>query len=281
MTRTLLAALLALGVVGGTALIPALGWTSASARGVAAEPTAEPVSAVNQTDEYPPGVSSEGVTDPLALADAHRDALANVSYTMTTTFTFQRPNGSILSQGTSTSQVAAGSSSYYAVSAQTEWNDTRPLGVGGYELAAWANETDAVTARQFYDEEPTYRQTTRADAPMKPDTEWGQIYAALSATNTTVASQFEDDGTTLYRVVSTDQPGENSPYSGREVYSFVAVVDSQGVVRTMQVTYRTTFRDEPAIVSRTIHVTNLGNTTVERPDWYGKAAGNESDTESA
>jgi len=51
-------------------------------------------------------------------------------------------------------------------------------------------------------------------------------------------------------------------------------VDSKGVVHTVRMTQQTTIDDQPVILSRTVHVTDLGNTTVERPAWYQEAVGN-------
>lgn len=225
--------------------------------------------------EYPPGLSPEGVTDPLALADAHRDALRNASYTATTVHAIRRPNGSLLSQGTTTSRVASGGASYYTVTTQSQANATRPLGIVRFELGVWANETSAVLARQVADRDPTYRQVTRERAPFDPDANWELLYSAFGATDTTVVEESERDGTTLFRVVSTGRKAE-SAYPNHVRYSFVAVVDSQGVVRSFQQTYRTTFDEGPAVVTRTVQVTAVGNTTVEKPEWYGKAVANES-----
>lgn len=226
--------------------------------------------------EYPPGVSAAGVTDPLALADAHQSTLENTSYTLATTVTYRRPNGSLAARSTGTTRVAPGASSYYVVSSRTQRNATRPLGVGTYQVAVWANETDAVMASYPADAGPTYQQYSRVRAPSDPTTQWELLYGAFAATNTTVVERFEDDGTTLFRIVSTGRPGPESAYPTRSRHGFAAVVDSQGVVRTFQQTYRTTFDDRPAVVSRTVRVTQLGNTTVERPEWYEQAVANES-----
>lgn len=243
---------------------------------VTATSSSQPPAQANAS-EYPPGLSPEGVADPLALADAHRAGLANVSYTMTTATTFQRPNGTILSESVTTTRVTPDASSFVVVNARTAWNDSQPLGVGTTELAVWANETDAVTARRTSEGAATYRRLPREDAPLEPDAEWSLLYSAFDATNTSVVNEYERGATTLFRVVSTAQPGPTSTYGARSNYSLVAVVDSQGVVRTLQSTYRTTFDGAPVIVSRTMHVSNLGNTTVDRPTWYGQATGNDAE----
>lgn len=225
---------------------------------------------------YPPGLSAAGVTDPLALVDAHRDALNDTSYALSSSVTYRRPNGSLLSSSVTTTRVAPGGASFYALSSQTNRAPAGPLGVGHTELAVWANETAAVRAVDTGNATPDYRRVARERAPFEPTGQWELLYSAFAATNTTVVERFEaEDGTTLFRVASTGVR-EASAYPTRARFGFVAVVDERGVVRTFQQSYRTTFRERPAVVSRTIQVTALGNVTVERPEWFEQAMANES-----
>lgn len=263
MKRTLVVWIVVLGLLG--AAVPA---SSAFVQ--------SPVTA-QETAELPPGLSEEGVTDPLALVSAHRQTLENTSYVVSTTTTYRRPNGTLLAQSATAIRVAPGAESYYATTTQTVENETRPLGVEHYDIEVWANETRAVTARHFADDDPTYRQTARSDAVMEPTSQWELLYAVFGSTETDVVGQLERDGTTLFRVVSTpatDDLNATGPASELR-YEFTALVDSQGVVHSVQMSQRTDIEDEPAIVSRTVHVTEIGNTTVERPEWFEQAMQNE------
>ena len=58
--------------------------------GPAATPTPEP-------EEYPPGVSGEGVVDATTLADAHDRAIENTSYTLVSNRTVRYTNGTVAS----------------------------------------------------------------------------------------------------------------------------------------------------------------------------------------
>lgn len=291
MKRTIFVLLVTLGI-GGVAPVSsgALAWgfaSTAPASSAGSTPVVSPASAVasqqpttaqeNATD-YPPGLSAEGVTDPLALADAHRDALRNASYTVTTTYTYQWPNGTIIGHGVTATRVAPEGSSYYSVTAQTHRNGSGALATEHLKFAVWANETTAVTLRRLDDADPTYRTTTRERAPYEPNRQWDLLYAAFGATNATVVDRFERGNRTLFRVVSSARPGPNSAYATGGRYGFAAVIDERGVVHTFQQSYRTSFDGRPAVVSRTVQVTRIGNTTVERPDWYDRAAANASET---
>lgn len=284
MKRTLLVLLVALGASGAAPAAWVAPGSSAPTNGSmtpdppGASPSQATTTAQENETEYPPGLSDEGVTDPLAFADAHRGTLWNTSYTVTATYTVQRPNGTIVSHTLTTTRVGPGGSPYYAVSSASRSNESRAPGLTGYDIAVWANETVAVTARDTGDGEVVYRQTRRDRAPFRVDRQWELLYSAVGTTDTAILQRFERGETTLFRVASTGRTGSESASLQRSRYGFVAVVDAEGVVRSFQQRYRTTFRDRPAVVSRTVQVTAIGNTTVERPDWYERAAANATDT---
>lgn len=223
----------------------------------------------------PPGLSHDGVTDPLALADAHDRALRNASFAISTTFTYRRPNGTLLGHGTASSRVAPGGASFYTVRSQANRNATRPLGVAHYETEVWSDGNRTLTARHLPGGSVTYRDRSDIASSLRPDTEWEAMYAAFSTVNTTVVSRFERNGTTLYKVVSTSGPDPDSAYADDEAYDVTALVGADGVVRTFELTRRTTFDGGPAILTRTVQVSDVGDTAVERPTWYQRAVENE------
>lgn len=148
------------------------------------------------------------------------------------------------------------------------------MGLEHAETATWSDGDRTLTAQRLPDRPTEYRERPVGSPAARPETGWGTLYTAFSAVNTTIASQVERNGTTLYRVVTTSQSELNSVYSGGSTYSAVAFVDSDGVVRTFQQTYPTTYDDRPPVATRTMHVTNVGNTTVEKPSWTERATEN-------
>lgn len=288
MTRTLLIAVVVLGVVGGAVLSPAVGAervasaesASSTATTGALAPTDLGVDSaddarVNQANgtEFPPGLNESGVTDPLALVERHRATLRDTSYTTSTSITFRRPNGTLVSETDTTARVAPGGESFYVTSTGSETNATRPLGVDHYRIEAWANETDAVVADTFRGEDPQFRQVAREDAPLSPDANWELLYSAFGTVETELVGTVERDGETLYKVASASPTDEAVP---GEAPDFSALVGADGVVHSFQMTQRSTMDGEPVIVSRTMWITQVGATTVERPDWYDRAIENES-----
>ncbi|WP_135825349.1 hypothetical protein [Halorussus ruber] len=273
MKRALLVGLLVLGWVGSA--VPASS-TTASVSSPSIAPAQENATTDSDATDLPPGVNESGITDPLALVEAHQRTLENVSYTLSTSMTYRRPNGTLVGQGYTVTQVAPGANSYYAVSTQTVENDTRWFVGERYDLAVWANETDSVSARKVPDEETTYHWTSRERAGFEPTSQWELLYAAFGDGGGEVVGQVERDGTTLTKIVSTPSD-EETPV--RLQYTFTVLVDSQGVVHSMQTLHRTIFEDRPVVVSRTIQVSEMGNTTVERPAWYQRAVENKTTSE--
>jgi hypothetical protein len=49
------------------------------------------------------------------------------------------------------------------------------------------------------------------------------------------------------------------------------LVDSNGVVRTIETEQTVRYRSGKREISSTVRIDTLGATTVERPDWYGTA----------
>lgn len=262
MNRTLAVCLVVVlgGVAGATAVSPAT------------ERPEDPTRA--SPGDLSPGLSENGVTDPLALAKAHERTLQNVSFTISASFEYRRPNGTLIGYGSTTSRVAPDATSFYTVTTQTNRNETRRMGVAHYTMERWADENRTLTARSVPGAPPEYGDRSRTDAHVRPDSGWETLYTAFDAVDTAVVNRTERNGTTLYRVVSTSQPRPNSVYADDATYGVTALVGSDGIVRTFQLSHETTFDDRPAMVTRTIRVTEVGNTTVERPAWSDRATEN-------
>lgn len=245
--------------------------------GVAA--AAAPATAGAQTNEtgndttLAPGLSADGVTDPFALAQAHHRVLRNASYTVTAQSTHRYGNGTLVGTSSTTTAVAADGERTVRTYG-TFRNTSAQSAVTQYERLAWSNGTLSLTAVRFGDGEVTYdRSEDSAALPRNADTDWETIYAAFSAANTTVVGEVEDDGRTLYRVVATDVRAD-SAYVDDRPFTMTALVDERGVVHSLVVAHPTTYEGTPAFVTQQIRVTNVGNTTVEQPDWYDDALAN-------
>ncbi|WP_157971714.1 hypothetical protein [Halorussus litoreus] len=279
MKRTLLIAVVVAGLAACGALSSAATLTPAAASTDSAESAISPPQA-NET-AFPPGVNESGVTGPLALATAHRETLGNTSYAAVTTITFQRPNGTVVAEATTITRVESGGESFSVATTGSQSNASAPLGVDHYRSERWVNETTVVVADTLRSEEPTYRQVNRENSLTGPDANWELLYGAFGTGETIYVGQVERGGTTLHKIVSTPSRTEatDGPVDGT-TYDFSALVDSEGVVHNFQTTQRSTLEGETVVVTRTMRITEIGNTTVERPDWYEQAVENDTETAS-
>nr|WP_264822408.1 hypothetical protein [Halocatena marina] len=108
-----------------------------------------------------------------------------------------------------------------------------------------------------------------------------QYYTLFQAVDTKVINHTTNNGTTLYRLTSTEiaDPTQLDWHeSGMKKFrnlTFHAVIDSRGVVHEYRLAYTATLTEtNPSTSVRvvsTTRYTKMGSTTVDRPSWYAKA----------
>ena len=250
--------------------------TTADAAGTAVgDGTTETTAETTAPDaDLAPGLNESGVADPWKLADAHRGALNDTSYTVRTNLT-ARGNGTILAHTNSTVKVAAGGTPQRT---RYEVGGERPgvIGAFGRDVEAWSDENRTLYAMEGPNG-TTYQRVSDDQRPSS-GTPAGRdhIYLLLSGFETTVTGTETRDGTTLYRVNSTDvaQPEILADELRTETVrnaSLSALVTEDGLVREYHVEYAGTVENATVEVERTTRFTRLGETTVERPPWYDEA----------
>ena len=240
----------------------------------AATPTETP--AVTTTDESPerelaPGLTWDGVTDPSNLSSAHANQLRNTSYATALVETTWSENRSTHWHVDAHTRVGAnGSPVSFA------WNTSGvPPGAGPLtvDVALWHNGTHSFT--RYVDQNGTadYRRSSpERDLLAGVPGRGSFVRSIFGSVNTTVVERIEDDGTTLYRVVSTSQPRYASVSDRpRSNYSLSALVDSSGLVHRYHVAYDVHDDGQTLHVSRTWRLSAVGTTTVEQPPWVDEA----------
>ena len=246
----------------------------------ASVPTNEPMSAHG----LPPGVTEQGVVDPIALGRAHEAVLNETSYTVIEKFTVKYTNGTLLSRTTETRQVVAPTERYYVtirwyrpntdiasytVKNKSIWSD------GERVLVAISDSQTNETTYQYYQSLDMHESSLRGF----PRGE--QLYNLFYAIDTEIDNYTTHNGTTLYRITATEIKGPDTLLGFGNVtknprnITFHAVIDSRGLVHKYKLSYITTFTTKnystPIRIVRTARYTKIGNTTVERPPWYSKA----------
>lgn len=273
--------LAALVLVGLVALAGCAGLFGSETPGSTTEATAlEPAESTTlppgDADRFPPGLSRTGVVSDAALARAHRALLANRSHTTLVTETTRYANGSLRYRVRSRTRSvpADGKPRYYSVKTfagpaqqrlspypDAERIETYAAERTGLHIVRpnWAN-TELVSRT------PSTRQVLEAtvgafDVRLAPPTACGDLTCyRLRSTNLTAPSRLSE---------SLVRPAGSEVTQG----SLVAVVDERGLVREYRVEYAVETPAESYTAVRTVRLTAVGDTTVERPDWYGTPTG--------
>jgi hypothetical protein len=241
-------------------------------------PTEEPRSVRG----FAPGLTRQGVVDPIALGRAHEVTLTNTSYTVLSKHTVRYPNGTIRTRGTTTTQVVDSADRYYMIREQyrptvDDANHTSMM------RAYWSDGTRVLVAVS------RNNNTIYKNNKLSPKThsyiydyqQGKRFFDLFSAIDTHIVNHTTRNGTMLYRLALTEITQPNllmevgHRYKNSRNITFYAVIDSRGLVHEYRLAYTATLTEtsQPTSIRtvETVHYTRIGNTTVERPPWYHAA----------
>lgn len=213
-----------------------------------------------------PGVAEDGVTDALALAEAHGDVLRDQSYASNATWTTRYANGSLASRTHRASRVDGPQLWFRFENRDEGVVPTFP------ETTYWRNESASFARLVAADGSVSYRRSPDVSGLRFDPGEWAEhVYGVVGSGSFAVAGEETRDGRTLYRLESTEPFTVVTAGSTGENASAWLLVDARGLVHEYRLAYDATRQDEP--VRTTVHVefAGVGSTTVERPAWVERA----------
>jgi hypothetical protein len=224
-----------------------------------------------------PGVTTAGVVDPVALANAHRDALLGESLTRTTVSTIGA-DGRTLRRTTRRFSVAPYRVEFRYRYAQTV-DDDYPVRATAERLDLWSNGSGALV-RVEDDADVRYR-TLPAD-------EVGTVVVGITGDErvSALAGAFafavreRPDGVELVSTGLRDPSALDVPLLTGNVTNATLRMEvaASGLVRSYRLSYRVDLDGRPLRVVERMRVTAVGETTVDRPPWYDIARGNATGT---
>lgn len=217
---------------------------------------------------YPDAVSENG-TNVSALADAHAEALNGSGFTLSLGMAQNT------SMGNQTAELSA------AVGPDRE-NVSANVSAAGQRTDIYLTESQRFQ-RQTANGETTYRVTDRSSEQLQlvPSAYSGaaylEQYAGQPGANFTPDGVREVDGQTLI-VLRADGSNVSSPGEANVTgYDATMLVDEDGLVHSFEVDLSTEQRNVTADVELSMNVTDVGETTVEEPDWLDEARNQSSD----
>jgi len=239
-------------------------------------------------ERYPPGVSESGVEDAYELAGAHREELRNRSRTVEDRSVARYENGTLL-QGAESTIRLDGAGGYYAVGA------TRGTHVdSGERTAEWWSNGSVGLAMYREGDRRSYRrnQGTRIDrvrlnrfvrllVHLEPEHAGKTIRDGRRGVVYHPSRRGHDPGKTTRdgrRVHVLTATGDDVP-PGADVFrlenvrnvSFRAWVEPSGVVREWHLEYTGDWNERTIRFEQRMRITDVGETTVPRPDWTDEA----------
>ena len=237
-----------------------------------ATPTGTPAPVPTDTPpRYPPGVLASGVYDPDSLVTAHRDRLASVSHAVRETRTERYLNGTVRARRVETARVLPGGQFHRVVRLEGP-AASHPLFPGATRVELYARgESAPVYAAGWRGTDVRYATVTPVNQRASPLRLLLQAFEAR-------AEVVERNGTRLVGVESTAvadryflESAEGVVQGEARNATFHAVVEPGGLVREYRVRYALAVDGTLVRVTHRVAYTDLGNTTVSRPDWYEEA----------
>lgn len=216
---------------------------------------------------FPAGLSRDRVENPTVLSRTHRDFLRGAGAWTRQTKTSVYVNGTEAATSVRTEKVSE-NGSLAAGRGVVTGDRADELGLYSPDLAYWANESLTVVRFLESNRTSTIERDDRYPVPFDVEsTEWWTLYRVFAQTNTTFQGTVDRGGTTYYRVVATKPWYPDSPWGDVRDLTLSALVTSEGLVEEYVVTFLRREADRETRVIVHVEYTNVGTTTVSRPEW--------------
>jgi len=232
--------------------------------------------------ELAPGVTAERVTDPLALSTAHERQLRNRSFTFQREVLIRTGDGEQLTRRVVHRRVSRDGTRVFE-------RVDRTSGGSVIHVERWHNESEQLI------------RTTGEGTPQYIVRDRQELSSRLSGVYRKEPPTDDLFVLLLFLDVRVENAGEGPPYRlvAREVdhperfaaearggdprnVTFRGTLTGNGLVREHELRYTTTSGGREVVVQRRVRYSDIGNTTVDRPEWGGAArnatAGQQSET---
>lgn len=279
MYRVALAALLVLAGCSGLAADPGPAEPTAT---VTPAPVPESGTDSPANAALAPGLTREGVVEPLTLANAHAELVGSRPHAFYASWTVKYTNGTLRGEVRQRATVEPGGPFFANVSVRGRTGivadrPTRALfWSDGEELVERATANG--TTRYLYIPPDEYSGGNGFYNSLRRPKPWRDTYALFASIETRVASeQASPDGNGSVYLLEGSRLTAPATFAvatdttdPRDV-SFAAAVTDEGLVQGYRLIYTATVGGERVAVTRVVRYTAFGGVSVERPDWYETA----------
>lgn len=225
-----------------------------------------------------PGLTTEGVSNPMALSMAHRNHLENRSFSFVYNRTIRTQDGGLVNQAIVSGALSASKTEYHVVieGAAADQPNTRTM--------IWSNGTH-VHLKDGRNASPTVLRTASGD-PVSPEQALSGyvgidqfqreiLYQLFHAIEVGVTAHPPNNNTSRYqlRLAEVNDPSAvPGPESVNDVQSFQATVTGRGVVQQYYLVYTGQLQGESVHVVQSVNYSGIGTTTIVPPSWTNRTA---------
>lgn len=275
--RRALFVVIAIGILTGCASIPGEEVAGDADRTVVTPaPVPTEVPRPTPVEALAPGLTRQGVIDPLAVAEAHESLLASRSETVRLRRAVRYENGDLRSRRVQETRVTGDRRRFHTVI--TVAGPHPPF--FGDRLEFYSDGQTVVQAtvlpnRTSFFRIPLKRYRAENDIDVvlsSPDA--GAVFLLFAAIETRMTASIERPGRTRYRLRGTRllRPGmlaEAEDVRNPRNVSLSAVVDERGVLVQYSLRFDAILDGRNVTVAKSGSHSAIGNTTVEPPEWLG------------
>ena len=229
------------------------------------EETVTPAPVPTDGPDYPPGIADNGVVASV-VTETHERRMSGANYTFVSQQRVVGDNGTMWV--TNRTRQIANDEGAYAGRIDHQVNEF-PLGRFAEPIEYWGNESVYASRRvlsertEFYGWQRTDQTANLTSLPL--------IERTLAATELSVVDR--PDGVRLVGISLRNPDRLPSPAyltEPRNVSLTVSVTD-EGVIERWRLAYDATLANRTVRVTRDARLTDIGSTTVRRPDWVDQA----------
>jgi hypothetical protein len=282
MRRGIVVLCLLLAGCSGLGTAPGGGGGSPTVTPVSLDGTATPTGG----DTLAPGLTTEGVTNPLLLARSHARAVESREHSFVHQYRVEWATGSL--QGSVDQRVRldpdGGFAADVTVRGRTGIVGSRPTVASfwsnGTELVERANVTGpdgTVTTQYLYLPREQYASGNGFYNSLRRPKPWLDIYVLFDSADARFAARQagETPNETIYlveatRITDADQLAAATGLSDPRNLTLVGAITDDGAIRGYRLTFDADLDGRPVTVTRDVRY-RFRNVTVERPDWYATA----------
>lgn len=222
-----------------------------------------------------PGLTAEGVTDPFALAGAHRDALRNRSFTRVTHTTLAGPNGTLRTTHEVIAVAPGGRRYHYTITSASD--PSYPVHSITPRLEIWYTDGPALF-RLDEGENASYRvgMTGTLEGPVGDISGQDRLVGLYGTVDRWSVQPASGEDHRLFVLESREPPDADvlklpTLVTDPRNVELQVVLTGDGRVVTHRLSYDATFDDQPVRVVRHVRFVKVGSTTVTEPDWLDEA----------